>query len=171
VTTGTYTEIDGRPAVRLVREFAHPVDRVWATVTDPDELATWFPARVAVDGDLRTGATLRFTFEVDGDGGTGTVLDHRPPGRLAFTWGGDEVWFELEPLDTGGTRLVLTNVLEARDTAARNGAGWEVCLDALARTAEEGTAEAPDATPTPEWERHYDAYVAEGVPSGAPIPG
>jgi hypothetical protein len=27
---GTYVERDGRPAVRLLRTYPHPIDRVWA---------------------------------------------------------------------------------------------------------------------------------------------
>ena len=169
-TTGTYSEVDGRPSLRFVREYPHPIERVFALVTEPDELAHWFPARVD-PASWAVGAVVRYTFSVDGDGGSGTVLAHEPPERVGFSWEGDELWFELAPLPGGGTRLTFTTLLAGRDTAARNAAGWEVCLDALTRTVEDGTAAAPDDSPTPEWERHYDAYVAEGVPSGAPVPG
>lgn len=40
---GTYIEHNGRPAVRFERTYAHSVDRVWAAVSDPEELAHWFP--------------------------------------------------------------------------------------------------------------------------------
>ena len=43
---------DGRPAVRFVRELSHPRDAVWRMVTDPAELAHWFPCEVQV-GDYR----------------------------------------------------------------------------------------------------------------------
>ena len=54
--------------------------------------------------------------------------------------------------------------------AARNAAGWHVCLDRLAaRLAGEQTA-APGSGPTEEWRGHYDEYQRRDVPSGAPIP-
>ncbi|MFC5062617.1 SRPBCC family protein [Actinomycetospora atypica] len=170
MTTGTYLEIDSRPALRFVREYPDPVERVWEAVTDPTELAVWFPARVAFPdgGRPEPGATVRFTFEVDGDGGSGTVLACEPPSRLVLTWGGDELRFEVTPL-VAGSRLTFTTLLERADTAARNAAGWEVCLDALDAALAGGSPEAPGG-PTPIWRRHLDDYVAAGVPSGAPVP-
>ncbi len=32
----------GRPTIRIEREFAHPIDRVWRAVTQPEELERWF---------------------------------------------------------------------------------------------------------------------------------
>jgi uncharacterized protein YndB with AHSA1/START domain len=46
---GTYIEYDGRPAVRLQRTYPHPVDRVWAAVTEPAELSHWFPFAVQIE--------------------------------------------------------------------------------------------------------------------------
>jgi hypothetical protein len=36
---GTLVDHDGRPAVRFRREYARPVQRLWAAITEPDELA------------------------------------------------------------------------------------------------------------------------------------
>jgi uncharacterized protein YndB with AHSA1/START domain len=168
-TDGTYLEIDGRPALRFVREYGHPTERVFALLTDPAELTHWFPAAVA-PASWAPGAELTFTFEAPGDGGTGTVLAHEPPHRVAFSWAGDELWFALETLADGRTRLTFTHLLDERDAAARNAAGWEVCLDAL-DTAVAGAPDAPSGGRTPGWEAIYEAYVAAGLPSGAPIPG
>ena len=35
---------DGGARLRLERRFRHPVERVWRAITEPDELAQWFPA-------------------------------------------------------------------------------------------------------------------------------
>ncbi len=164
MTDGTYLEIDGRPALRFERHYPHPVARVWALVTEPDELATWFPARVAYE-HLTVDAPVHYSFDGDPTVMTGRVLAADPPVRLGLDWAGDELWFDLSATDDG-THLRFTTILAERDTAARNAAGWDVCLDAL------GTpAGAPTSTPTADWRARYDAYLAAGVPSGAVVPG
>lgn len=159
MTSGTYLEIDGRPALRFERAYVHPVERVWTLITDPDELAHWFPARVAFDA-LETGAAIRFTFDHDPTPTVGRVLAVDRPRQLGLDWEGDELWFDLEAHE-GGTRLTFTTLLVARETAARNAAGWEMCLDALV----DGHATSPG-----DWRPRYDAYLDAGLPSGAPIP-
>ena len=36
-------------AARFQHAFAHPPDRVWRVITDPEYLRAWFPARVELD--------------------------------------------------------------------------------------------------------------------------
>ncbi|MFI0508783.1 SRPBCC family protein [Streptomyces sp. WSLK1-5] len=162
--TGTYLTLDdGRPAVRFSRTYDHPVARVWRFVTDADELAHWFPSRAEID--LRPGGAVKFSGDPHMEDSTGRVIAVDEPRHLSFEWGGDELRFDLEALDENRTRLTLTNVLQAADTAARNGAGWEVCLAALDAHAR---GERPGRPP---WEGLYRAYVDAGLPSGAPVPG
>jgi uncharacterized protein YndB with AHSA1/START domain len=163
-TTGTYLEIEGRPALRFERRLPHPPSRVWTMLTEPDELATWFPARVHLDA-WEVGRSVRFTFDGEDGETSGRVLAVEPVRRLALDWEGDELVFELAGTDEG-TLLTFTTLLAERDTAARNAAGWDVCLDALT-----GTSDAPSSGRTPPWEERYQEYVAAGLPSGAAIPG
>ncbi|MGC0398297.1 uncharacterized protein YndB with AHSA1/START domain [Streptomyces sp. SAI-126] len=162
--TGTYLTLDdGRPAVRFSRTYDHPVDRVWQFVTDADELAHWFPSRAEIE--LRPGGTVTFSGDPHMEDSTGRVIAVDEPRHVSFEWGGDELRFDLEPLDEKRTRFTLTNVLSAADTAARNGAGWDVCLARL-------DARARDEHPGgPDWEGLYQAYVDAGIPSGAAVPG
>ncbi|MFF4272590.1 SRPBCC family protein [Streptomyces sp. NPDC001536] len=163
--TGTYLTLDdGRPAVRFSRTYDHPVDRVWHFVTDAGELAHWFPSRAEID--LRPGGEIRFSGDPNMTDSKGRVLSVDAPRHLSFEWGGDELHFDLEALDDKRSRFTLTNVLSEVNTAARNGAGWEVCLAALETYADE----APSGSRAL-WKEFYDAYVAAGVPSGAPVPG
>jgi hypothetical protein len=91
---------------------------------------------------------------------TGTVLAVDEPKLLSYTWGEDEVLrFELHP-DGEGTRLVLTDQLEA-GWAARNAAGWEDCLDRLA-----GVPVEQDA-----WQRRFAGYSAAFEPVIGPQEG
>ena len=86
----------------------------------------------------------------------GRVVELDPPKVFAFLWGKDLLRLELAP-EGDGTRLTLIQTLEA-DEAARNAAGWHVCLDKLAG---EDT----------DWEPLYEEYQRRGVPAGAEIPG
>ncbi|MGW6491495.1 SRPBCC family protein [Streptomyces sp. NPDC055056] len=168
--TGTFLTLDdGRPAVRFTRTYDHPAERVWRFVTDPDELAAWFPSRA--DLDLRPGGTVTFSGDPNMPESTGRVLAVEPHRHLSFAWGDDELHFDLEALDGGRTRFTLTNVLAARDTAARNGAGWDVCLAALDALARDEPSGGPHAGGLARWQEIYRGYLAEGVPSGAPVPG
>jgi uncharacterized protein YndB with AHSA1/START domain len=168
--TGTYLTLDdGRPAVRFSRTYDHPVDRVWRFVTDPGELAAWFPSRAEME--LRPGGTITFSGDPHMPESTGRVLAVDPPRHLSFEWGGDELRFDLEALDDGRTRFTLTDVLAEPNTAARNGAGWEACLTALDATARGERSEGPHAGGIAAWKEIYEAYVEAGVPSGAPVPG
>ena len=162
---GTYVEHDGRPAVRFTRRYPHPAERVWAAVSEPAGLRHWFPSRVELEP--RVGGRIAFRDDPNlPEETSGTVLAYDPPRALAFTWGGDELHLTVEP-DGEGAVLTLLNVLEARDTAARNAAGWTVCLAELEAHLQ-GTPQSADAEP---WQQLYRAYVAAGMPSGAPIPG
>ncbi|SEE16374.1 Uncharacterized conserved protein YndB, AHSA1/START domain [Streptomyces sp. 2231.1] len=168
--TGAYLTLDdGRPAVRFSRTYDHPVDRVWRYVADPAELALWFPSRAEME--LRPGGAVRFTGDPNTPESIGQVLAVDPPRHLSFAWGGDELHFDLEALDDGRTRFTLTDVLGAADTAARNGAGWEVCLTALDAAAGGAAVDGPHTGASALWKEFYDGYVGAGVPSGAPVPG
>jgi uncharacterized protein YndB with AHSA1/START domain len=155
-----------QPAVRLERQLADPPEVVWSALTVREQLRDWFPCDVVVaGGEWRVGAAITFTFPPDVIEMTltGEVLEVERPYRLAFSWGEETLRFELSPQD-GGTRLVLVDELSA-GAAARNAAGWEVCLDGLA-----GGAAAAD-----QWKERFAAYSAafegvlgpqEGPPSG-----
>jgi uncharacterized protein YndB with AHSA1/START domain len=164
---GTYCERDGRPAVRFVRTYPHPVDRVWRAVTEPAELVRWFPSSVELEP--RVGGTVRFSGDPYLAGMTGVVLTWDPPHRLAFSWGPDELHFSLEAAG-GGCRLTLINVLDDRSTAARNAGGWHVCLAELVKLLDGVPSRGPHSEDTEPWEPVYRAHVHAGLPAGAPVP-
>ena len=165
---GTYQEIDGQPALVFERRLDHPVDAVWQAVTDPAELEHWFPARVALD--LREGGEMAFEFP-DGQAPptSGQVTHVDPPHAFEFEWGDAKLRFDLEPTG-GGTRLRFTHFLDDRGSAARDAAGWHVCLDRLEQRLNGADAEAPTGEPTDEWRTLYEKYLDAGLPSGAPVP-
>lgn len=166
---GTYVEHEGRPAVRFERTYPHPVARLWAAITEPDELTHWFPSSVVMKQEV--GATIEFTGDPNVGPTTGTVLVFDPPHRLAYTWGGDELHFHLAPRGEDECTLTLIDVLEADDTAARNAAGWTVCLAELDKHVAGGHANGPHGDGAQAWRTWYESYIAGGMPSGAWLPG
>src|SRR5262245_15015085 len=54
---------DGKQVLRFERRLNHPIERVWAALTDPDELIGWL---AAADVDLDSG---RFTLHWQNEGG------------------------------------------------------------------------------------------------------
>jgi len=162
MTDATLITDRARPAIRLERHLPDPPAVVWQALTDRDELRSWFPSDVIVDGGgWEVGATITFPFppEVIDMTLRGEVLEVDEPNVLAFTWGEETLRFELSPQGSG-TRLVLIDELPAGG-AARNAAGWETCLDRLA-----GLEPSPEA-----WQPRFEAYAAAFEPVIGPQEG
>jgi uncharacterized protein YndB with AHSA1/START domain len=167
MTHGTLETVDGRAALRFERRLAHPVETVWQAVTQPAELAHWFPAEVTVD--LRVGGAMTFD-QGEGEPTGGEVTELDPPRVLAFLWGEDQLRVELEP-DDRGCVLRFTHVIGDERRAARDAAGWHVCLDALERRLAGEPPAGPHSGLGSPWEPLYEEYAGRGLPVGAPIPG
>lgn len=151
-----------QPAVRLERDLPDPPAVVWSALTERERLREWFPCDVIVaGGEWRVGAAISFPFpsEVIEMTLSGEVLAVDEPRELAFTWGEETLRFELTPRD-GGTRLVLIDE-PPPGVAARSAAGWDTCLDRLARL-----DPAPDA-----WKSRFAAYSAAFEPVLGPQEG
>jgi uncharacterized protein YndB with AHSA1/START domain len=164
----TYTDVDGRATVAFERRFTHPIDAVWSAITEPAQLKHWFPS--TLEGELEAGAPLRFVHE-EGAAWEGEMLEVEPPFRLVFMWGEDKLDFTLEPIDGGaGCLMRFVATMGTENKAARDAAGWHVCLDRLSALLGGAAAEAPTSEMTSEWQSHYDAYAASGFPTGAELP-
>src|SRR5436305_10266382 len=155
---GTLVREGARYAVRFERRLAHPVEKVWRAISEPEELRKWFPDG-GVEIDLTVGGKVRFAAEGwDEDDelvpreGTVTQLD--PPRLLEFTWGDDPLRFELRP-DGDGCVLVFKQIFEGKAAAPRLAAGWTICLANL-DAALDGTTASPE-----EWPGLYEQYAKE----------
>ncbi|MER6911826.1 SRPBCC family protein [Streptomyces sp. NPDC000594] len=137
---------EGRTALRMARPLAADPARVWTALTDPELLARWFPCRVSPAP--RPGATLGFRFPgASAPGATGTVTELVEPRLLGFTWGDDELRWEIAPdgPDGSGSLLTLTHTFGDHYGAASYASGWHHCLAALARLlAGQDTGTAPE---------------------------
>ncbi|MGC4941660.1 SRPBCC family protein [Kribbella sp. DT2] len=121
------TSVDGRTQLRMERALAHPPEKVWRALTEPGELAHWFPA--AVELDLRLDGKISFAFDGE-DGGDGVIRAYEPPKLLEFTWGSEIQRWEVEPTDDG-CLLTLTTTYDDRPGSASFTSGWILCLDAM----------------------------------------
>lgn len=167
--SGDYSDLGGAPVVRFERTFPHPLAAVWDSITDPERLERWFPTTVEFTA-LEPGAPIVFRFGEDRyppmEGEVRAVV----PGRLlSFSWGEDVLTFELEGRDHGAAcRLAFTVELDSAGKAARDAAGWEQCLDALAEVA--GGLEPRRPLDVEGWRAYYDGYRERGLPATAEIP-
>ncbi len=151
---GELIELEGeRVGVRFERRFAHPPERVWRAITEPKELAAWFPD--TIEGEFAPGAEVTFPKFVEmGLPATGSVTEFDPPRLLAFTWGPSVLRFELEA-DGDGCRLVFMDSLP-REEAAKNAAGWEVCLADLEASL---AGEEPAGLQEDHWSELHERYA------------
>ena len=116
---------DGRYVLRFERHIAHPPQRVWRALTEPDQLRQWFPTDI--EGERKAGAKIRFAFrepvpraedmpellEHDPEDLDGEFTEFDPPRRLAYTWGEEDLRWELEPAGDG-CRLLFTHTFTDR---------------------------------------------------------
>jgi uncharacterized protein YndB with AHSA1/START domain len=153
--------------IAFERRLGHPVEAVWAALTDPDELAAWLgPGTV----EPRAGGRISICTGPGDRPGlqramSGRVLAWDPPRVLEHEWiqpGLDisVVRYELEP-EAGGTILRLTHRRSVAPGATGGRAGWHAYLDRLAAHL--------DRLPVPAWsERRAEVQDVYGE---APLSG
>lgn len=152
-----------RWTLTFTRKLAHPREKVWRAVTEPEHLAVWYPQEIV--GERRAGAPLRFvTPGGGGDGFDGQMLVFDPPSVMEFTWGTDLLRIELAA-DGAETVLTLTDTFDDVGRAARDAAGWHECLERLVGDL--------DGTPLPAlsapWQRIHPVYVSTLGPEASTI--
>jgi uncharacterized protein YndB with AHSA1/START domain len=138
---------EGRAVLRFERTLRHPPERVWSALTEPDELSTWHPTPFELDPQAHAVNYLPGGDVPDMPDGELTRYD--PPRLLAYGWGEDWLQWELRRVDDGCV-LVLTHTFDDRLKAARDAAGWHLCLQALSSWLERGGAgrDGPDGRST-----------------------
>lgn len=156
----------------LVRDLHHPPAKVWQALTDPAELREWAP----FDADRNLGSTGPTKLTTVGTPSPhiteGSVKRAEPSKLLEFTWGGNDMRWELEP-SANGTRLTLWHNIDRR-FIAMGAAGWHICLDVLDQFLEGhpiGRIVAGDAMKFEGWRRLHAEYAKQfGVEAASPQP-
>jgi uncharacterized protein YndB with AHSA1/START domain len=161
---GTLERGDSAVTLRFTRLLPHPPAKVWRALTEPQHLEAWFPTTIA--GELVPGAPLRFGFrEAQLPEFEGTMLAFDPPALLELIWGDERLRFELAPA-ADGTLLTFTASFTELGRAARDAAGWHVCLDLLG--CDLNSERAPWAQPE-RWRAVHGEYVAGFGPEAAAV--
>lgn len=137
----TLRTVDGRAVLRIERRLAHPPEKVWRAVTQPEHFFQWYPMHTG-EMELREGGAIRFD---DGEGTSyeGVVTEFDPPRVFAFREADDLLRIELRP-DGEGCLLIFTHTFDDRSWAAHTAAGWHRCLDALGMLLDGRPVEWPD---------------------------
>jgi|ERR1700722_18143344 len=162
---GTLERGEGTVTVRFIRQLAHPPHKVWRALTEADHLNAWFPT--TIEGEFTAGAPLVFRFtELAMPPMGGLMIACEPPKLLEFTWDDETLRFELDAHETG-TRLEFTATFAAVGKAARDAAGWHVCLDLLPG-AIDGEPRQP-AREAERWREVHPKYVAAFGPDASAI--
>ncbi len=128
---GAVVRDDDGMRLEFVRTYPDPIERVWAAVTDADELARWFGTW---RGDPSTGTVELAMIEGDGDFHPASIVECRAPHRLAVVVPSpDGDWplsVELSESD-GETTLVFVHRMAEPYDATSIGPGWHYYLDRL----------------------------------------
>jgi uncharacterized protein YndB with AHSA1/START domain len=162
---GSVSVREGRYVLRFERHLPHPIERVWAALTDPDELIGWL-ARAEVD--LVEGGRIELHWlNTDEQGNSavarGTLTRVEPPRLLEYDTDihGLLRWELRENGD--GCVLTFTNVTPApEDNLPLVLAGWHIHLDHLADALRGHLVDWPrwNDDQMGRWTEYRDAYAA-----------
>ena len=161
---GQLERVGGLSVVHYVRRLSHPPEKVWRALTEPQELAGWFPT--TIEGELAVGAPLQFAFrEMEIEPMGGEMLAFEPPSLLELRWGEDILRFALEP-DGIGSILRLTVTMVEHGKAARDATGWHICLEQLSYVTNGAT---PPWKESDRWREVNRGYVERMGPEASAI--
>ncbi|GIN59007.1 hypothetical protein J8TS2_33260 [Lederbergia ruris] len=147
----TIKQVDDGYMARFERHFKHPVERVWAMLTENEKLKLWFP-ELAIE-ELREGGIIQFDMQ-DGTYEKMTITDYSPKSVLEFTWADDLVRFELYEESAGCFCIMKEKLQTITEHTPRDLAGWHVCLDVIQALLDGRVIESRKQ----EWEKWYEQY-------------
>jgi uncharacterized protein YndB with AHSA1/START domain len=161
---------DGRYVLRFERHLRWPVERVWRSLTTPEELVKWL---AEADIDLREGGRVELRWlntDAEGNHGIarGTITALEPPTIVQIdTDGHGRLRWELTRDEGDTCILTFTETAElSQEQAAENLGGWHMHLDHLEESLEGRPVDWPN------WWRDYGERWAEyrdryaGAPAG-----
>lgn len=146
-----------KASITFRRLLHHPIEEVWAAITDPKQLEIWFMAKVRRENVAGGLLEMEHPNSIHA---TGRVIEWSPPRVYEYEWNlppgafypeGEVsvVRWELSPYE-GGTSLVVTHRKLSRPTAETFSHGFKELIDRLVALL--------DGTPllVPSWARRVD---------------
>jgi uncharacterized protein YndB with AHSA1/START domain len=129
----------GSQLVRISRTLPAPPERVWAALTEAEQLQAWFwPSSFepTASADARVGGRYRIASKTREMAVGGEYLEVAAPQRLVLSWqwDGEETssTVRIDLLgDERGSGLVLTHEGLPPDAVPHHQQGWSDCLDRL----------------------------------------
>ena len=115
----------------FIRDLRHPPKVVWEALTDPAEIDRWAPFTASRDLGHTGEAMLTMVDGAQRDDLPAVVRRAEAPVLLEYSWGDDELRWELEAYGDG-TRLILKHTVRDRDVA-QFAAGWHICIATMER--------------------------------------
>ncbi|MDB4910304.1 MAG: Activator of Hsp90 ATPase 1 family protein [Gemmatimonadetes bacterium] len=115
----------------LVRELRHPPMKVWQALTQAEQLREWAPFDADRDLDIVGPVKLSTAGTPTPQVSVTSIERALAPRLLEYSWGGNGIRWELEPL-ANGTRLTLWHSIDRR-FVSMGAAGWHICFDVLDR--------------------------------------
>jgi uncharacterized protein YndB with AHSA1/START domain len=112
----------------FVRDLKHPPSKVWAALTQPDQLSKWSPYTADRDLGSTGDATLSMIDGLSNSDTKAQVTHAEPVKLLEYSWGDDLLRWELTATDAG-TRLTLSHTVQDKNMVPKVAAGWHLCLD------------------------------------------
>jgi uncharacterized protein YndB with AHSA1/START domain len=117
------------PGVRFERRLPGPIEKVWAHLTQPDQLPGWYGAGSIIEP--REGGRVA----LNDNHIRGVVTQWRPPGRPPVKFA-PESYLTIELAPDGDTvALTLTHLPVLERFEQQNAMGWATFLDILVATA------------------------------------
>jgi uncharacterized protein YndB with AHSA1/START domain len=146
----------------LVRDLPHAPVKVWQALTDPAQLKAWAP--FDADHSLATTGPVKLTtVGIPTPQVSDSVVQRaEAPRLLEYSWGGNDLRWELEPAGSG-TRLTLWHNIDRR-FISWGAAGWHVCFDVLERLLADhpiGRIVGADAMKFDGWQRLVAEYAQQ----------
>lgn len=161
--TGASIQKDGEKwTLVLVRDLPHPPAKVWKAITEPEHLREWAP----FDADRSLGTVGSAKLSTAGAPkqvvAESKVKRAEAPRVLEYSWGEQDLRWELEPQGTG-TRLTLWHNIDRR-FISMGAAGWHICIDVLDRLIAGqpiGRIVGPEAMQFDGWQRLNGEYAKQ----------
>jgi uncharacterized protein YndB with AHSA1/START domain len=124
---GVFYMTTGEAGLTFERIFDRSTSRVWAALTEPDQLAKWL-APTTIEG--REGGTI--TLHLTGGTMGGKILKWKKNELIEYVWhNGSSVRWQLLSEGRGRTRLVFTHRKVKESQLVDAAKGWHYHLDAL----------------------------------------